>query len=592
MVYYYTSKNINMLNNIINDYKAFNEISPCEYMQMYIEKCPETMENSRITWIVETFLRIEKHSHFYKDVKSQILKEIPEEDQDYFIIIFDAILFQITPNDMAHLYKCLFNLSKPLLKTLTTLLSNDKVLEFISHIAQSDYDTNFITEKINAPLYSWQPYMKEMTNNFNRYVTKMYNKKIKQPTKPVSPRVLNRKIKTTFSQPLKKSSPTPPNSICKGSKMLTKSVIDQKLKQMHEINQKKALHLLQTVKTNNNHYCSQKSENYYKKISEIKDEIKNEYENYLPKLLPKINMSSTPPVVKETTTTLKRINKRIQLTEKEELQWLEDLMTNCRNTTKIEELEEYDRQEKERERLLDIEKKHLLGKISYEDALIAKKKLYDENKKKYDNFLKEKRLWEEEIENWKRNEMNKNRKQVEKLSLIELDMLHAKNLNIAKKKEIASQLKKESENILSKAEREKQEELDRKIKMIRELKILAMIAKKAKVPKVFDLTESSGLGLLCEMSIAELQEKLNITKIELKEELDKKRKNIQDQKKALQNDLEETKKSIKNYMSERGNIRIQKKKQKKIVDLSSSNEINELKKMLEEKRNLRMKITF
>ncbi|XP_050362986.1 uncharacterized protein LOC126781908 [Nymphalis io] len=591
MVYYYTSKHTNMLKNIINDYGTFNEISPCEYMQMYIEKCPETMENTTITWIVETFLRIQKHSHFHKEVKSHILKELSEEDQDYFIIIFDAILFQISPKDMSNLYKCLFNLSKPLLKTFPTLLSNDDILAFISHIAQSDYDTNFITEKINTPLHSWQPYMKEMINNYNRYVTKMYNKKIKPPTTPVSPRVLNRKIKTTFSHSLKKSSPTPPNSICKGSKMLTKSVIDQKLKQLHDINTQKAVHLLQTVKANNNHYCSQKSENYYKKLSEIKDEIKNEYENNFPKLPPKANISSTPPPVKETTTTLKRINKRIQLTEKEELQWLEDLMINCRNTTKIEELEEYDRQEKERERLLDIEKKHLLGKISYEDALIAKKKLYDENKKKYDIFLKEKRLWEEEIENWKRNEMNKNRKQVEKLSLIELDMLHAKNLNIAKKKEIANQIKKESENIISKAEREKQEELDRKIKMIRELKILTMIAKKAKVPKIIDFTESSGLGLLCEMSIAELQERLNFTKIELKEELDKKRKKIQDQKLTLNNDLEETKKNITNYMSERRNIRKQKKNQNKIVDMSSSNEINELKKILEEKRNLRMKLT-
>lgn len=593
MVYYYISKNVKMLRNVINDYDTLKETSPCVYMKKYIEKCPETMENAKITWTVETFLSIQKHAQFFEDLKTYISKELSEEDQDYFLIIIDAIVFHITPKDTSLLYKCLFNVSKPLLKTFTTLLSSDEVLSFISQVAQSYYDTSFITEKIIGPLFTWKPYLKDMADKFNRYVSKIENQKIKRATIPVSPRVLNRKIKKSFLKSMKEPSlVTPPNSLRKGTKMLTKSVIDQKLKEIHDINKQKALCLLNTVKAQNFHYANEKSQKFYSKLSSIKEEIKSEYDNTFPKLKPKVNLYSIPPVVKETATTLKRINKRIQLSEKEELQWLEDLMVNCKNTTKIEELEEYDRQERERERLLDIERKHLLGKISYEDAVIAKRKLYDENKKKYDIFLKEKRLWEEEIENWKKNEMIKNRKQVEKLSLLELDMLHAKNMNIAKKKENAHNIRNESEKMLSKSMKEKQEELERKINMIRELKILAIIAKKVKAPKIIDLTESSGLGLLCEMSIAELQEKLNVIKIELKEELDKKRKNIKEQKEAAKNDLEETKNAIKTFMSEREVIRKQKKNSKNVIDISSSKEINNLKKILEEKRNLRIKLTL
>ncbi|CAH2091939.1 unnamed protein product [Euphydryas editha] len=592
MVYYHTSKNVKMLRNVINDYRTCKETSPCEYMKTYIEKCPETMENVKITWTVESFLSIQKHGQFLEELKSYISKELSEEDQDYFVIIFIAIIFQITPKDAPLLYKCLFNVSRPLLKTFTTLLSSDEVLSFISQVAQSYYDTNFITEKIIEPLFTWKPYLKDMMSRFNRYVSQIENQKIRHPTIPVTPNVLSRKIKKSILKPFKDPSlSTPPNSLRKEAKMLTKSAIDQKLKQIHDINKQKALCLLHTVKTQKLHYANEKSEKYYTKLSSIKEEIKNEYENTFSKSKSKVNLHSTPPVVKETATTLKRINNRIQLSEKEELQWLEDLLVNCKNTTKIEELEEYDRQERERERLLDIERKHLLGKISYEDAVIAKRKLYDENKKKYEHFLKEKRLWEEEIEKWKRNEMIKNRKQVEKLSLLELDMLHAKNINIAKKKENADKLRKETEKILSRAIKEKHEELERKINMIRELKILGMIAKKVKVPKIIDLTESSGLGLLCEMSIAELQEKLNLIKIELKEELDKKRKTIKEQKQAAKNDLEETKNAIQTYMSEREDLRKQKKNQKKVLDISSSKEIKNLKKILEEKRNLRIKLT-
>ncbi|CAH2237092.1 jg15702 [Pararge aegeria aegeria] len=374
--------------------------------------------------------------------------------------------------------------------------------------------------------------------------------------------------------------------------MLTKSVIDQKLKQIHENNKQKGLELLKEIKTKDYNFAQGKSDKFYKKISSITDEGENQYVKAVPKLKNRNLNYTTHPNVKETATTIKRMNKIMQMSEKEEVQWLQNLLTNCRDTLKIEELEEYDRQEKERERLLDIEKKHLLGQISYEEAVIAKKKLYDDNKKKYKKFLEEKQTWEEEIERWKRDEMEKNRKQVEKLSLIELEMLHAKHNATIKKKGIADKTRKESEELLSKAMKEKQEYLECRIKMIKEIKILALIAKKAKIPKIIDLTESSGLGLLCEMSMAELQERLSLVKIGLKEELEKKKTLIRKENLAAKHEIEETKKSIKNYMAERSISKKQKEKTSdNIHDKSSSKEISKLRKILEEKRKLRIMLT-
>ncbi|XP_034825452.1 cilia- and flagella-associated protein 99-like [Maniola hyperantus] len=385
---------------------------------------------------------------------------------------------------------------------------------------------------------------------------------------------------------------TPPNSSYhKGKKMLTKAAIDQKLKQIHENNKQKGLELLKEVKTKDYHFARGKSENFYNKISSFKDDLENKC---CEKTLPKVKQGSniTTPIVKETATTIKRMIKRMQISENEEVQWLQNLLKNCRDTVKIEELEEYNRQENERERLLDIEKKHLMGQISYEEAVIAKKKLYDVNKKKHEKFLKEKQSWEEEIERWKRDEMEKNRKQVEKLSLIELEMLHAKHNATLKKKGIADKTRKESEKLQIKAIQQKQEYLEFRIKMIKEIKILALIAKKAKVPKIIDLTESSGLGLLCEMSMAELQERLSLIKIGLKEELEKKKKLIKEKNLAAKHEIEETKISIKNYMAERSSLRKLKKKPiNNPCKMSSSKEINELKKVLEEKRKLRIMLT-
>ncbi|KAJ8726972.1 hypothetical protein PYW08_015369 [Mythimna loreyi] len=593
MVYYHTSGNVKMLRNIIIDYENASEVSPYEYMKTYIEKCPETTDDTKLSWIAESFLGYHRHRPFLKEIASHLSEELTVDDQGYFMIIFHAVTFQCEPKDMHLLYKCLFNLSKPLLATFTKFLSNNEVLTFISQVAQTTYDATFTTEKIIRPLFEWQPYFSDMAHTYAEHVKKMESRRLKPPTVPVQPNVLNRNRKqsTLLTSPSGDFPATPANStFIKKTRMLTKSSIDHKLKQIHEKNKQKAANLLNDVKTKDFHYAKTKSEKYYKKISGIKDEIETEFPKPKPKQNYVVKANPTTPV-KENVAVVKRINKRIQLAEKEEVLWFQNALKFCKNTVKIDELIEYDRQEKERERLLNIEKKHLLGQISHEESVLAKKKLLDENKKKYEEFLKQKESWNEEIEKWRKQEMEKNHKQIEKFSMTELNVLQAKNEIAIKKKENAEEIKRETEMIIAEAIRVKQEELERRINMIKEIKILAMIAKKAKVPKVIDLTETAGMGILCEMSLAELQERLSAMKIGLKEELEMKRKMIRDENTASKQDLEETKINIQNYLCERALARQNKKKSNLCLVSSSSKEINDLKRVLEEKRKMRIKMT-
>lgn len=581
MVYYYTSKNVKTLRELIIDYRTSVEKSPYEYLKEFVENCPNSMDEEKICWIIETFANIQRHIHFLNTISSSVSEELSDEDYDYFLILFHAIIFQITPKYTQLLYKSLFNLSKSLLLVITTFLCRDYFLTIISQVAQADYDTIFVSEQILSPLASWQPYIIKMADNYAEYVEKVRRQNVKQPTIPISPKVLNRKNKKKFG--LKEILPTTPqNSFnSKAKVMLTKDVIDKKLKKNHDDNKRKAMQLLNSIKKNNLHFALV-NPHICQNTSDIN--ILNVHKSSLPKIIQK-------PLIKETSTTVKRTNKRIELAEQEEIQWLQDLMNNCQNTMKAEILELNDRQEREKERLLDIERKHLLGQISYEEAIIAKKKLLEGNKQKYSDFLKEKQQWEDEIQSWKRYEMEKNRKVVEKLSLTELYMLHAKSNLLLRKKQAADELKKESEQIMERVIKDKHEELEQKIKMVKEIKILEEIAKKSKAPKVIDFTESSGVGLLCEMSIAELQERLNIIKINLKDELENKKKYIKEQNYAAKRDLEDSKQYIKNYMTEREDMRKQNNKSKLSVDISSNKEIHDLKQMLNEKRKFRIYLT-
>ncbi|XP_063635817.1 girdin-like [Cydia splendana] len=593
MVYYYTSGNVKMVRNILIDYGSAVAVAPHEYMKMYIEKCPKDTEDSKLGWVAETFLGIQKHGQFLKDIAFHLREDLSGEDKDFFMILLHAVIFQIKPKDVHLLYKCLFNLSKPLLDTFTSFFRNNEVLTFLAHVGEDYYDANYITAKITSPLYAWQPHMSEMAKTFAAYVKKMESRRIKPLTVPIAPTVLNRKGLRSASRATRPL-PSSPVSLPQVSKPKTKRIVsrndlDEKLKKSYEKNKQKANYLLNDVKNIECHYAMDKSKAYFQKLHSIEEEIKDSIKP-LPKVQSTYSIKKICRPVRETAATIKRLNKRIQLAEQEEVQWFNNVI-NCKNTAKIEELQEFNRQENERERLLDIEKKHLKGQISYEEALLAKQRVVVENKKKYEQFLKEKEMWNEEIEKWRKNQIIINRKKMEKLSLLELNVLQAKHNIALKNKEAAENFKRRNQRLLEKALRDKQDELDRRVKMIKEFKILAIIAKKAKVPKIIDLTETSGLGLLCEMSMAELQERVNAMKIGLHDELERKKNTIKAVNEEKKEELKETKKNIEVYMNEKATLRRNIKTNTSSTQNASSKEIDDLKKTLMEKRKLRMKMS-
>lgn len=591
MTFYHTSVNIKLIRNILLDYDAVNEISPYEYMQTYIEKCPDKTGNMKLTWIAETFLSIQKHKAFLKAISGHFSEKLTEEEQDYFMIILHAVTFQVEPKDMALLFKTLFNISKSLLATFTKFLSNNEILTYISDVAQSNYDTKYVTEKIISPLFTWQPYISEMAHSYATYIKKVESRRIKPPTVPVQPTFLNRKsYKESTSLPEIVPS-TPPNSgvRLKSKIMLTKNVIDRRLQTLKNNNKQKAANLLNEVKNSDFHYAQPKSDDIYQRS-------KSEIEPIAP--LPKskkVVLKTNLPPIRENAALVQRYNKRKQQVEQEEIDWLHDLLSCCRNQSRVDELDELERSEKEKERLYDIERKHLLGQLSYEEAVLAKKKIHEQNKKKYEEHLKDKQLWNDAIEKWKMKQLQYSKEQMEKCLMMDLNIAAVRNEIAEKKRENATKIKKETAELYAESLRLKHEEMEKRIKMIKEIKVLSLIAKKARVPKIVDLTESSGLGLLGEMSIAELQERIAAMRISIKEELERKKACIKANNDIAKKDYEEVKQSVKKFMSEREYIRklnITKINSKPNVtlDAASSKEIEDLKKMLERKRSLRMKM--
>lgn len=72
------------------------------------------------------------------------------------------------------------------------------------------------------------------------------------------------------------------------------------------------------------------------------------------------------------------------------------------------------REEKYREYIEDLQKKHLQGLLSYEEALIAKQKCLKQKKEKTEEFKKEKEAWNKQLEEWKLQEQMRLQEAVEK----------------------------------------------------------------------------------------------------------------------------------------------------------------------------------
>lgn len=71
---------------------------------------------------------------------------------------------------------------------------------------------------------------------------------------------------------------------------------------------------------------------------------------------------------------------------------------------------------------------------------------------------------------------------------------------------------------------QREEELQKKIQLIKEIKALQALGEIKK--KQHNIQHTANLGLLCEMSTAELKERLFLLRIEFQEELEKRRAEI------------------------------------------------------------------
>jgi hypothetical protein len=180
---------------------------------------------------------------------------------------------------------------------------------------------------------------------------------------------------------------------------------------------------------------------------------------------------------------------------------------------------------KEQEKLdMDLEKRILMSKLSYEEAILARERVAEERKKKAEIIKNEKEKLIEISQARQLEEQQKTKEIIEKINRDKDNSREIQAKLVEEKKEIAKAITEETKQLQKIAIEQAQEEIKKRMELIQQIKAMESIVN---IKTVFvDLTNTVGHGLLSEMSIAELKERLQILQNEREREMEEKHDKI------------------------------------------------------------------
>ncbi|XP_054469248.1 cilia- and flagella-associated protein 99 [Anoplopoma fimbria] len=212
----------------------------------------------------------------------------------------------------------------------------------------------------------------------------------------------------------------------------------------------------------------------------------------------------------------------------EELQRMERLVEGAREPSSFLQWQKEMREKDLQEELAQIERRRLEGRISYEEAAMARERIMDRNQKTA-------KLKKEETAQLMRRYAEKRlQEEKEMRDLVQQVAEGHKNSKAAKEKlqkfkqSIVKEVAEQRRELLRQALEEAQAELSRKFEVIREIRAIESL------PHIrvrnFDNTESAGHELLGEMSLVELKERLALLTEAQQTEKQEKREHILEEK--------------------------------------------------------------
>ncbi|RXN11351.1 cilia- and flagella-associated 99 [Labeo rohita] len=276
----------------------------------------------------------------------------------------------------------------------------------------------------------------------------------------------------------------------------------------------------------------------------------------------------------------------------EEIQRLERLSQGASEPSAFLQWQKEMKEKDLQEELAELERRRLEGRISHEEAVLARERVLERN------HHKAQQTKEETAELMRRYAEKRLKEEKEMRELVEQVADGHKNSKAAKaklqeiKQRIVKEVSEQSRELLSQALEEAQAELTRKMELIRQIRALESVPLVRQ--KFVDDTETAGHDLLCEMSLAELRERLALLRESEQCELEDRRQRIFQEKQLKEQLLLEQLDNIalRRNLAEQAALRSQEEKRirSELREAVSRDErVLALQKTLEQKQQERQK---
>ncbi|XP_076672983.1 cilia- and flagella-associated protein 99, partial [Andrena cerasifolii] len=527
--------------------------------------------------IVDLFMNIIRHESFLEAVSKDILEKQQcrnYDDLHQTMALVYILAYRIFSLFFENSIECFVHFKLKKMLFLVSYLLRPETSNMFYQKGCSIYEVDFVEQKLIFPFLEATSYLEKLHDQIKRQIQNTKPRK-KEVTIPKFMKVLNRPRLQVRAPP-----PSPVDvSMTKFFRHVprtnyVKPSTESKLQSLRAANKLHAMNLLKDA-NENAPSCSQRRKSLARSTEGEKPTA-----TFVRKSAPTFK----PVEVKQTAASILRECARVITDEEKEIKKLKELAEGGLDPSAILKLEEEKRKERREEELLKIQEKHLLALLTREGAFIAKKSLLNDVKLHTDSVRKEKQELYEKLEKW-REDYNKGMMEiVEKCREIEQSSREAFNAMIDEKRQRAAEVSEESRQLKAQLFKQREDETQRKIKMIQEIKTIQSL--RALPLKDFDPTETSGLGLLCEMSLAELRERLFWMKMKLNEEMDNRKAVVSRERERQKNLIEDTRRALEEYKASK-RVAPPFKPQQRSAPVTSV-EIEALRKKLEERRALRV----
>ncbi|XP_042357158.1 cilia- and flagella-associated protein 99 [Plectropomus leopardus] len=449
-------------------------------------------------------------------------------DRSQFIAICYLAIFSLDELGLQHFSNIVKSLDIKKMHTFLTFFFTN-LTTWIQDEWSSIYDAAYVEKHWVGPLLRWRPEMDILTDQLAVKISRGSQVK-KAPTKTTKPQEFSltkpkpRALPMPELIPLQEKTKPVPNSTYRAPKEM------QMIEETKQKNHQKTEELLYEANMKQFRCANpQKSEHTKRAMSQIKEDLdsKLKFNSFHSSGRPSINKTNSWPI-KLNSAAILRQGALYERQVEEELQRVERLVEGAREPSSFLQWQKEMREKDLQEELARIERRRLEGRISYEEAAMARTRIMERNQKTAQ--LKK----EETAELMRRYAEKRLQEEKEMRDLVQQVAEGHKNSKAAKEKlqkfkqSIVKEVSEQSRELLCQALEEAQAELSRRFEIISEIRAMESL------PHIrirnFDDTETGGHELLGEMSLVELKERLALLREAQQTEQQEKREQILEEK--------------------------------------------------------------